>query len=214
MIIRFWIWSSRNTRKTPSYPAHFRIASFCCQRADCPSSFPLSSACSCASTSCRSSSHCVSWLSESSTSLLSTFASSERSLSPRSATCCMSSRHRGQLSVVVEAVANCFRYDVVFTKAFLSCVPWSSRDCSDNSTGSHIFDTAWRLSSQRRLSTARALVVTPVEHMQHVLFRLGHRSQVSQLVGQIACNHTRCTVDRIIRANSMQLSLSTTAARS
>ena len=32
---------------------------------------PLSSACSCASTSCRSSSHCVSWLSESSTSMLS-----------------------------------------------------------------------------------------------------------------------------------------------
>ena len=32
---------------------------------------PLSSACSCASTSCRSSSHCVSWLSDSSTSVLS-----------------------------------------------------------------------------------------------------------------------------------------------
>ena len=31
-----------------------------------------------------------------------------------------------------------------------------------------------------------ALVITPVEHMQHVLFRLGHRSQVFQLVGQIA----------------------------
>ena len=36
-----------------------------------PHLYPLSSACSCASTSCRSSSHCVSWLSEFSTSLLS-----------------------------------------------------------------------------------------------------------------------------------------------
>ena len=206
MIIRFWIWSSRNTRKTPSYPAHFRIAvpvarkcfAQCCIRLSaCRLSFIFHLEL-CASTSCRSSSHCVSWLSESSTSLLSTVASSERSLSPRSATCCMSSRHHGQLSVV----ANCFRYDLVFTKALLSCVPWSSRDCSDNSTGSHIFDTAWRLSSQRRLSTAQALVVTPVEHMQHVLFRLGHRSQVFQLVGQIASNHTRCTVDRIIRAKT------------
>ena len=73
-----------------------RNAAFGCQRADCPSPFHLSSACSCASTSCRSSSHCVPWLSESSTSLLSTFASSEHSLSPRSATswtafgCCRS----------------------------------------------------------------------------------------------------------------------------
>ena len=57
---------------------------------------------------------------------------------------------------------------------------------------------------------AQALVITSVEHMQHVLFRLGHRSQVYQLVGQIASNHTRCTVDRNIRArtsNSLQLSL-------
>ena len=84
---------------------------------------PLSSACRCASTSCRSSSHCVSWLSESSTSVLSTFASSEHSLSPRSVTRCMSSRHRGQLSVAVEAVANSSRSDLVFTKALLSCVP-------------------------------------------------------------------------------------------
>ena len=36
-----------------------------------PHLFPLSSACSCASTSCRSSSHCVSWPSESSTPVLS-----------------------------------------------------------------------------------------------------------------------------------------------
>ena len=41
MIIQFWIWSPRNTRKTPSYPAHFRIAAFGCQRADSPSSFSL-----------------------------------------------------------------------------------------------------------------------------------------------------------------------------
>ena len=116
---------------------------------------PLSSACSCTSTSCQSSSHCVSWLSESSTSVLSTFASSEHSLSPRSVTCCVSSRHRGQLSVAVETVANSSRSDLVFTKALLSCVPWSSRDCSGVSTGSHIFDSAWRLSSQRRTSTAQ-----------------------------------------------------------
>ena len=48
---------------------------------------------------------------------------------------------------------------------------------------------------------AQALVITPVEHMQHVLCRVGHRSQVFQLVGQLASNHTRCTVDRIIRAD-------------
>ena len=94
-----------------------------------------------ASTSCRSSSHCVSWLSESSTSVLSTFASSEHSLSSRSVTCCMSSRHRGQLSVAVTA-ADSSRSDSVFTKALLSCVPWSSRDCLGISTGSHIFDSA------------------------------------------------------------------------
>ena len=84
---------------------------------------PLSSAYSCASTSCRSSSHCVSWLSQSSTSVLSTFASSEHSRSPRSVTRCMSSRHRGQLSVAVEAVANSSLSDFVFAKALLSCVP-------------------------------------------------------------------------------------------
>ena len=117
-------------------------AAFGCQRG---------SACSCASTSCRSSTHCVSWLSESSTSVLSTFVSSEHSLSPRSVTRCMSSRHRGQLSVAVEAVANSSRSDLVFTKALLSFVPWSSRDCSGISTGSHIFHSAWRLSSQRRV---------------------------------------------------------------
>ena len=55
-------------------------------------------------------------------------------------------RRRGQLSVAVEVVT---RSDLVFTKALLSCVTWSSRDCSDNSTGSHIFDSAWRLFSQR-----------------------------------------------------------------
>ena len=81
---------------------------------------PLSSACSCASTSCRSSSHCVSWLSESSTSMLS---ANVLSLSPHSVTGCISSRHRGQLSVVVEAVTNSSRSDLVFTEALLSCVP-------------------------------------------------------------------------------------------
>ena len=79
---------------------------------------------------------------------------SEHSLSSHSATRCMSSRHRGQLSVAVGVVTNSSRSDLVFTKALLSCVPLSPRDCSDNSTGSHIFDSAWRLSSQRRISTA------------------------------------------------------------
>ena len=49
---------------------------------------------------------------------------------------------------------------------------------------------------------AQALFITPVEHVQHVLFRLGHRSQVFQLVGQLASNHTRCTVDSIIHAKT------------
>ena len=49
---------------------------------------------------------------------------------------------------------------------------------------------------------AQALVTTPVERMKHVLFRLDHRSQVFQLVGQIAINHTRCIVDRNIRART------------
>ena len=49
---------------------------------------------------------------------------------------------------------------------------------------------------------AQALVITPVEHMRHVLFRLRHRSQVFQLVRQLASNHTRCTVDRIIRTRT------------
>ena len=35
------------------------------------------------------------------------------------------------------------------------CVSWLSRDCSGISTGSHIFDSAWRLSSQRCISTAQ-----------------------------------------------------------
>ena len=43
----------------------------------------------------------------------------------------MLSRHRGQLSVAVEAVVNSSRSDLVFTNALLSCVPWSSRDCSE-----------------------------------------------------------------------------------
>ena len=118
--------------------------------------FPLSSACSCASTSCRSSSHCVSWLSESSTSVLSANVLRRNTyfhlVLQR---VCMSSRHRGQLSLAVEVVTNSSRSGLVFTKALLSCVPWSSRDCSDNSTGSHIFDSAWRLSSQRCVSTAQ-----------------------------------------------------------
>ena len=61
---------------------------------------------------------------------------------------------------------------------------------------------------------AQALVITPVKHMQHVLFRLGHRSQVFQLVGpdalltesftpepETACNslcHRREVIKRLI----------------
>ena len=116
----------------------------------------LSSACNCASTSCRNSSHCVSWLSESSTSVLSANVFRRNTyfhiVLQR---VYMSSRHRGQLSVAVEVVTNSSRSDFVFTKVLLSCLPWSSSDCSDNSTGSHIFDSAWRLSSQRCVSTAQ-----------------------------------------------------------
>ena len=153
-------------RRTPSYPAHFRIAVpvarnalrnavFNYLRANCPSSFSLEL--------------CLQLCIHKLPKLIALrflavrvlnlgvkrkSAASEHSLSPRSVTGCMSSRHRGQLSVAVEAVANSSRSDLVFTKALLFCVPWSSRDCSDNSTGSHIFDSAWRLSSQRRVSTA------------------------------------------------------------
>ena len=116
---------------------------------------PLSSACSCSSTSCRSSSHCVSRLSESLTSVLSENVLRQKTLFRLVLQRVASSRHRGQLSVAVEAVENSTRSDLVLTNALLSCVPWSSRDCSDNSIGSHIFDSAWRLSSQRRISTAQ-----------------------------------------------------------
>ena len=73
--------------KDSSCPAHFRIAvpvvarkCFCAMLHSVvsvqtvPHLSPLSSACSCASRNCRSSSHCASSLSESSTSVLSTFA--------------------------------------------------------------------------------------------------------------------------------------------
>ena len=158
---------------------------------------PLSSACSCASTSCRSSSHCVSWLSESSTPVLSTFASSEDSLSPRSVTCCMSTRQRGQLSVAVEAVANSSRSGPQETSRTTRLVLTSSilrGDCPRS--------VVYRLHSRTTDLHAQALVTTPVEHMQQVLFRLDHRSQVFQLVGQNASDHTRCTVDRNIRAQT------------
>ena len=145
MIIQFWIWSPRNTGKTPSYPAHFRIAAFGCQRAYCPSSFSLEPCLQL----------CIhKLLSESSTSVLSANVLRRNTyfhfVLQR---VCMSSRHRGQLSVAVEVVTNSSRSDLVFTKASLS-----SGDCSDNSTDSHIFDSAWRLSSQRCVSIAH----TPV----------------------------------------------------
>ena len=211
-----------STRKTSSCPAHFRIAVpvarnalhnsvFGCQRADCPSSFTLSSACSCAPTSCRSSSHCVSLLSESSNcGVKRKRASSEHSLSPRSATRCMSSRHRGQLSVAVEAVANSSRSDLVFTKALLSCVSWSSSDRSDNSTGSHIFDSAWRLSSQRPIyrlhsSTSRSARPGPRHHP--------NRTYATRPVPcwppqpSLSTRWTTCEQSHQTHCNSLQLSL-------
>ena len=68
MIIQFWIWSPKNTRKTPTSASFHSVVSV----HTVLHLSPLSSACSCASTSCRSSSHCVTpRLSESSTSVLS-----------------------------------------------------------------------------------------------------------------------------------------------
>ena len=155
MIIQFWIWSPKNTRKTPSYPAHFRIAAFGCQRAYCPSSFSLELCLQlCIHKLPKLIALCYLAVRVLNSGVERKRASSEHSLSPGSAMGCMSSRHRGQLSVAVGAVTNSSRSDLVFTEALLSCVPWSSRDCSDNSTGSHIFDSAWRLSAQRRISTA------------------------------------------------------------
>ena len=150
MIIQFWIWSPKNTRKTPklssSLPHHC---------ADCPSSFSLELCLQlCIHKLSKLIALCFQAVRVLNFGVKRKRASSEHSLSPRSATGCMSSRHRDQLSVAVEVVTNSSRSDVVFTKASLSCVPWSSRDCSDNSTGSHIFDSAWRLSSQRCVSTA------------------------------------------------------------
>ena len=51
--------------------------------------------------------------------MLSTFASPDHSLSTRSVTCCLSSRHRGQPSDTV-TVADSSRSDSVFTKTLLS----------------------------------------------------------------------------------------------
>ena len=48
----------------------------------------------------------------------------------------------------------------------------------------------------------QTLFITPVEHMQHVLLRLHHRSQVFQLIGQLESNHTRCTDDRIVHTKT------------
>ena len=155
MIIQFWMWSPRNTRKTPSSQAHFRISAFGYQRAHCPSSFSLELCLQlCIHKLPKLIALCFLAVRVLNYSVERKRASSEHSLTPRSATGCMSSRHRGELSVAVGAVTNSSLSDLVFTKAALSCVPWSSRDCSDNSTGSHIFDSAWRLSSQRCVSTA------------------------------------------------------------
>ena len=85
MTIQFWIWSPRNTGKTPIYPAHFlQSLHSVVSVQNIPHLSHLSSTCSCASTSCRSSSHCVSWLSESlNFGVERKRASSEHSLSPR-----------------------------------------------------------------------------------------------------------------------------------
>ena len=181
---------------------------------------PLSSACSCASTSCRSSSHCVSWLSQSSTSVLSTFASSEHSHSPRSVTRCMSSRHRGQLSVAVEAVANSSRSDLVFTKALLSCAPCPQETArasrlvltSSIPRGDCPRSGAYRLHSitsrsarpGARHHSSRTYATRPVPSWPP------QPSLSTRWTNCVATNHTRCTVDRNIRAktsNSLQLSL-------
>ena len=149
MIIQFWIWSPRNTRKTPSYPAS---ASLCLLRGmPCATLHsvvsvytdlhlsPLSSACSCASTRCRSSSHCVSWLSESSTSVLSANVL----------------RRNTHFRLILPRVA-CHQ-DIVFSFRLLSKLrrtppipTWSSpKPCCPVSPGpqetAQIFDSSWRL---------------------------------------------------------------------
>ena len=69
------------------------------------------------------------------------------------------SRHRGQFSVTVEVVTNSSRSDLVFTKALLPCPLVLKRLLGQ----SHIFDSVWRLSSQRCVSTAQQYqFITPV----------------------------------------------------
>ena len=127
MIIQFWIRSPRNTRKAPSYPAHFRIAAFGCQRAYCPSAFSLELCLQlCIHKLPKLNALCHLAVGVLNSGVERKRASSEHSLTPRSATGCMSSRHRGRLSVVVGAVTKSSRSDLVFTKAVLSCVTWSS----------------------------------------------------------------------------------------
>ena len=84
---------------------------------------PWSSACRCASTSCRSSSNCVSWLPESSTPVLSTNVLRRNTHFHLVVQRVVSSRHRGQLSVAVGGVTNSSHSYLVFTKALLSCAP-------------------------------------------------------------------------------------------
>ena len=87
----------------------------------------------------------------------------------------MSSKHRGQLSVAVEAVTNSSRSDLVFTKALLSCVlkgllgqlDWFShlRFCVAITLAATYIDCITVPADLH----AQALVITPVEHVQHVL---------------------------------------------
>ena len=172
---------------------------------------PLSSACSCASTSCRSSSHCVSWLSESSTSVL-----SANVLRRNTHFRLVLQRVACHQDIVVSfrllsklwrtpPVPTCLRQSLavlcpLVLKRLLGRLDWFSLvrfrvaivlaalyiDCTAVPADLH----------------AQAFVITPVAHMHHVLLRLGHRSQVFQLLGQLASNHTRCIVDRIIRAKT------------
>ena len=124
MIIQFWIWSPRNRRKTPSFPAHFRIAAFGCQRVYCPSSFSLELCLQpCIHKLPKLIALCFLAVRVLNSGVKRKRASSEHSLSPRSATRCMSSRHRGQLSVGVEAVTNSSRCDLVFSCCSVSTGP-------------------------------------------------------------------------------------------
>ena len=169
--------------KDSKLPAHFRItlpvARKCfaqrCIRLECPSSSPLSSVCSCASTSCRL---CflavrvhnfgVKHVCFVGTLTFASFCNALHVIktSWSAFSCC---RSCGEILP--------FRLGLHQSLAVLCSLVFKrlleQLDCS------HIFDSAWRLSSQRRISTAQQyqpICTSRRSYVQHVLLRLGHRT--------------------------------------